>query len=108
MAAAITLVIKNAPHYKLFYVTSPEGDLINRNDPLLFANFAMSDLAGVPRTCWWQEVTEAGDTPSVKGKIAIHTMTAAGFSVFKPCASAVTGFVHTYRVFMTTKRASEL
>lgn len=108
MAATIFNVVKDTPHSKIFYVNSPEADPINQNDALTFAGGGMGDFASVPGTIWWQEVTEAGDTPTVKGKIAIHTVTAAGFSVFKPSIAAATAFNHRYRVWMSTKRALEL
>ncbi len=108
MAAAISLVVKDTPHDKVFYVTSPEADAINTDTALTFAGAAMGDFVGVPQIWWCQEMTPQGDTPSVKGTISIHDPTAAGFSVFKPCVAAATAFVHTFRVWMSTKRASQV
>ena len=102
MAASITGFLLDTPTYKIFDVAVPEVDAINVDTALTFAGATMQNFAGAPQTYWATEITAATDTPTVNCNMALHAVTALGFSVFKTSVTAATADVHTFRVWMTT------
>ena len=99
----------DTPHYKIFFMTTAEGDAINGVEAAFtFGAGGMSNFTDTPKVYWAVEVTATGDAPTEPCNLSIHTPTALGFTANKVSRPIAGAAVHTWRVYMCDKNFYEI
>lgn len=102
--AAFGTVILDSPEAKIFNVTINENEAVATDTLMLFAAGGMTNFNQAPQEKYWVEITDAAIVMTIDVAFGISAPTTTGFTLTKTSAAGVGPIVHTFRVYMHSRR----